>query len=208
MSIRRERESEQLSFRWQQQLSDITQAWRSAQIDRRTFLKQLSMIFALSSLPVMAKEPAAQISKTDWREDPWWTLYELQEHLFPHTADSPGAKDINATLYLKQEIDNPAIDREEAEFLIQGVAWLNDMAERTQSAKFVDLDDVKREEVLRQVEQSSEGERWISLVIYYIIEALLTDPIYGGNPDGSGWKWLSHHIGYPRPTADKVYPKL
>lgn len=210
MSIRRERESEQLINNWQQELIEIGQAWQSARIDRRQFLKRVSAVLALTSITPLSlhAESDNKIIVTDWREDPWWTLHEVQEHLFPHTEDSPGAKDIQATLYLKREIANPAIDRAEAEFVVKGVGWLNGMAQRTQSATFVELDYEQREAVLRQIEQSSEGERWLSLVIYYIIEALLTDPVYGGNPDGSGWKWLSHHAGFPRPTADKVYSKL
>lgn len=210
MSIRRERESEQLINSWQQELVEIGQAWQSAKIGRREFLKRVTAVLALTSIVPISLQAKTEekILTTEWREEPWWTLYEVQEHLFPHTDDSPGAKDIQATLYLKREIADPAIEREEADFVVAGVGWLNDMAQRTQSSKFVDLDYDKREAILRQIEQSSEGERWLSLIIYYIIEALLTDPIYGGNPDGSGWKWLSHHAGFPRPTADKVYSKL
>jgi gluconate 2-dehydrogenase gamma chain len=32
--------------------------------------------------------------------------------------------------------------------------------------------------------------------------------VYGGNPDGIGWRWLGHVPGYPRPPADKVAGKL
>jgi len=42
-------------------------------------------------------------------------------------------------------------------------------------------------------------------VLGYIFEALLVDPVYGGNPNGIGWKWLEHQPGLPRPTADKRY---
>jgi gluconate 2-dehydrogenase gamma chain len=40
------------------------------------------------------------------------------------------------------------------------------------------------------------------------MEALLTDPAYGGNPGGIGWRWLQHVPGYPRPPMDKIYPEL
>jgi len=32
--------------------------------------------------------------------------------------------------------------------------------------------------------------------------------VYGGNPDGIGWKWLEHQPGYPTPPADKSWYKL
>jgi gluconate 2-dehydrogenase gamma chain len=210
MSIRRERETEQAFSSWQEEIVAACQSWQKGVIDRRTFLKQVTAVLALSAItPVSLKAKMDQEAlTTEWREDPWWTLYEVQEHLFPHTEDSPGAKDIQATLYLKRELPSPWIDREEADFILKGVEWLNDMAVKTQKARFVDLDYEKREAVLRQIEKSKEGQRWLSLLIYYVIEALLTDPVYGGNPDGSGWKWLSHHAGFPRPTEDKVYSKL
>jgi len=210
MSIRRERETELAFTVWQNEILSAYQSWQKGTIDRRMFLKQVTALLVLSSIkPVSLQAKTDQETlTTEWREDPWWTLYEVQEHLFPHTEDSPGAKDIHATLYLKSQLPSPWIDREEASFIVKGVNWLNDMAEKTQSARFVDLDTSKREAVLLQIEKSNEGQRWISLVIYYVIEALLTDPIYGGNPDGSGWKWLSHHPGFPRPTEDKMYSKL
>ncbi len=211
MSIRRERETELAFSNWQTEMIEACQSWQKGNTDRRTFMKQVSALLALSAItPVVLQAKTDQQSTltTEWREDPWWTLYEVQEHLFPHAEDSPGAKDLQATLYLKRELADPRVSRKEADFIVKGVEWLNDMAMKTQSARFVDLDYKKREAVLRQIEKSKEGQRWISLVIYYVIEALLTDPIYGGNLDGSGWKWLSHHAGFPRPTEDKIYSKL
>ena len=42
-------------------------------------------------------------------------------------------------------------------------------------------------------------------VMYYLAEALMLDPVYGGNPDMIGWKWLEHQAGFPRPVAGKTY---
>jgi len=42
----------------------------------------------------------------------------------------------------------------------------------------------------------------------YLIEALLSDPVYGGNKDQKGWLWLEHIPGFPTPGPDKVYFKL
>ena len=210
MSIRRERETEQAFTNWQDEIISACQSWQKGNTDRRTFLKQVSALLALTTIMPVSLNAKTDTEKltTEWREDPWWTLYEVQEHLFPHMEGSPGAKDLQATLYLKRELADPRVSRRETNFIIKGVEWLNDMAMKTQSARFVDLGVEKREAVLRQIEKSKEGQRWISLVIYYVIEALLTDPIYGGNPDGSGWKWLSHHAGFPRPTTEKIYSKL
>ena len=49
---------------------------------------------------------------------------------------------------------------------------------------------------------------WLSLLLTYLLEALLADPVYGGNPGGIGWQWLAHQPGFPTPPADKTWYKL
>jgi gluconate 2-dehydrogenase gamma chain len=61
---------------------------------------------------------------------------------------------------------------------------------------------------LREIEQSRAGRNWLSLLLTYLLEALLADPVYGGNPDGIGWTWLEHQPGYPAPPRDKSWYKL
>jgi len=62
--------------------------------------------------------------------------------------------------------------------------------------------------MLHQITKSKAGRRWVSKLLSYICEALLGDPVYGGNPDGIGWKWLNHHPGFPRPPKHKRYREL
>jgi gluconate 2-dehydrogenase gamma chain len=45
----------------------------------------------------------------------------------------------------------------------------------------------------------------LSSLLKYIFEALLTDPIYGGNPNSMGWEWLDHTPGQPRPNPANRY---
>ena len=78
------------------------------------------------------------------------------------------------------------------------------MTQRT----FAELDDAKREQTLQRIAASEAGENWLSTLILYLMEALLTDPAYGGNPGGIGWRWLQHVPGYPRPPKGKTYPAL
>jgi gluconate 2-dehydrogenase gamma chain len=135
-------------------------------------------------------------------------LAEVQEHLFPAAADTPGAGDIQAIVYLHNTIENPAADGEDREFVFNGVGWLNDLAEETFQQNFAALGEQQRETLLRQIEQSRAGRNWLSLLLTYLLEALLADPVYGGNPNGIGWEWLEHQPGYPRPPADKSWYRL
>jgi len=183
-------------------------------VSRREFLQRLALLGSLLAaypMAIMAQSrTAAQAHKpAAWRsEDPWKTLAEVQEHMFPAAADTPGASDIDAIIYLHNTIENPAADGEDREFLFNGVGWLNDLAHEKTGLAFVALDEQQKETLLRQIEQSRAGRNWLSLLLTYVLEALLADPVYGGNPDGIGWKWLEHQPGYPRPPADKSWYKL
>lgn len=177
-------------------------------MDRRRFMTLLSAAAAaypLSSLAKPAEQPALDASL---QNDPWLTLGAVQQHLFPDADDTPGAKRINALPYLHTRMNTPDADPDQVSFIRQGVGWLNDIAGKQKNARFVTLDENDREQVLRSIEQSRAGERWLSTLLTYVMEALLSDPVYGGNPDGVGWKWLEHQPGYPTPSPDKMYFKL
>lgn len=138
----------------------------------------------------------------------WQVLDAVQQHLFPSEPDAPGAKEINALGYLRFVVSDPKVDEETRVFILQGTEWLEGMADQLEQRSFPLLDQAARERVLRRVAGSQAGEHWISTLILYLMEALLTDPAYGGNPNGIGWRWLEHIPGYPRPTPDKTYPRL
>ena len=183
-------------------------------ISRREFIRRLTILSALAaSYPAAALEQlraqAAPGVEQDWiDQDPWKTIAAVQQHLFPSTDDSPGANDFKAAVYLRNAVENPAADGEDKAFIVKGVGWLNDLTEERYGQAFTDLNDSERETVLRQIEQSRAGRNWLSLLLTYLLEALLADPVYGGNPGGIGWKWLEHQPGYPTPPEDKSWFKL
>ncbi|MEE8342688.1 MAG: gluconate 2-dehydrogenase subunit 3 family protein, partial [Gammaproteobacteria bacterium] len=73
---------------------------------------------------------------------------------------------------------------------------------------FTALNEQERETVLREIEQSRAGRNWLSTLLTYLLEALLADPVYGGNPNGIGWQWLEHQPGYPLPPKDKAWHRI
>jgi gluconate 2-dehydrogenase gamma chain len=210
MTIRRERRQDYESADQRAVLVSLLRDFRARKIDRRTFLTGFAALLTVTSLPSFASAiPVASAGAgAALSKEPWLTFAAVQDHLFPTSADAPGAREINATSYLKRVLSEAHTDPDDKEFIKDGAGWLNDIAKKKHANMFYDLGELAREQVLRQVEQSSAGERWISILLLYIFEALLSDPVYGGNPDGIGWTWLEHQSGFPAPPADKTYFKL
>ncbi len=181
-------------------------------INRRQFVQLLGAISASwssTSIAITRKvlgQAEADVYKN--LKDPWLTLAQVQEHLFPADDTSPGAQDISALRYLRNIQESSGGDADEKHFIIQGVGWLNDLSVKKHQKVFRQLSTENRESVLRTIEGSRAGSRWLSLVMTNLIEALLSDPVYGGNQQGKGWKWLEHKPGFPTPTVDKVYFEL
>lgn len=141
----------------------------------------------------------------------WRTLASVQDHLLPSEPDNPaapGAREVRATAYLDQALAVDGFDPEIRTLLTDGVGWLNDLARQRHGSAFADLDPGAREDLLKGIADTRAGERWLATLIAYTLEALLADPLYGGNPDGIGWRWLGHQPGLPRPTPQTIYGML
>ena len=175
--------------------------WRKQLLDRRAFLLRM----AGGSLAALFPLPAPAAGQTPAARDPWVVIGAVQEHLFPSEPEAPGARHINALEYLKFVVGDDNLDAEHRAFLLRGAEWVDRNAHELEQADFISLDQAARERVLRHTASFENGENWLSTILLYLFEALLTDPIYGGNPDGVGWQWLGHNPGLPRPTADKGY---
>ena len=180
-------------------------------ISRRQFvqaLAALSAAFPLVSTAFSRPDESQLESAYEKLQEPWLTLADVQQHLFPADETSPGASDINAIVFLQNMLEAPDTDAEEKEFIIKGVSWLKDLSLKNHKLNFSQLNSQQKEIILRKIEQSNAGSRWLSIMMSYLIEALLSDPVYGGNKNQLGWKWLEHIPGFPTPDSEKVYFKL
>jgi gluconate 2-dehydrogenase gamma chain len=178
---------------------------------RRDFLKGTSLS-ALSMYALDARAAAQGVERVAsgkvLDQAQWSTIEAVQDHLLPSEPDAPGARDLNATAYLDRALTDPGFDPDVKGFLLQGIGWLDEIAQAQEGSPFHQVDPAKREDLLRQIADSRAGERWLSNLITYCMEAMLSDPLYGGNPNGIGWRWLGHDPGQPRPTPDKIYGRL
>ena len=186
----------------------------SERLGRRTFLIRggaaVATAAALAGLPyALRKDLTRETSFALFSAQQRQAVSAVQEHLFPHAHDSPGATDINAAAYLEWAITAPGIDPDTRNIIANGVGRLQDASRERFEVLFGDLSFEQREQLLRYLADKTRwGRAWLSLLLYYLFEALLSDPVYGGNPDEIGWRWLEHQPGFPRPPTDKIYGRL
>ena len=196
-------EIQRLLSSWDQSLTEEELHSLGDLQSRRSFLKTMLM----SSVAVMFSEQVianvVQVNTQSWK-----TLQAVQLHMFPMKQNEPDALSINATAYLKSILEWPGVDDSDKNFIVNGVGWLNDLSSKQFKKIFIDLTDTDKEKVLRQIEKSRAGENWLSLIMLYLVEALLTAPVYGGNTNSQGWQWLQYQPGFPLPSVDKRYFKL
>jgi hypothetical protein len=173
-------------------------------------LKSAAGITAFSTLPLplLARANTELVGKLSAKiiTDPWLTLNAVLNHLLPHSESGPSAKDIQAVNYLFNLVHLQPTPQDEIDFIYKGVGWLNGYSQSQHKQNFIALSDKNKEKLLRGISNSRAGENWLSTLLDYLLEAMLTPPIYGGNPNGIGWQWLEHQGGFPLPqTGTRFY---
>ncbi len=128
------------------------------------------------------------------KEDTWTVIESVQEHLFPQSAKYPSAKSFQALRYLKMVSHHDSFDQEDLDFIHRGA---RELVTRGYTSIMIKS---KKEQMLREFSKSQFGENWISLILNYTLEAMLSDPLYGGNKEEKGWRAYKHQAGIPRPV--------
>lgn len=138
-----------------------------------------------------------QGAKTPIDIKPFKVIEAVQEVLFPKGLQAPSASEFGATNYLLTVSIDPSFWADDLKFLQYGTSLL-----MQKEPNFLTMNPQDKDQALRDfVNHSKKAENWVSLLLYYTIEALLSDPIYNGNKHELGWKWLRHHAGQPRPKT-------
>lgn len=183
-------------------------------IERRSFISNsLKAVSLATTFPAMAFLSACSDGNVSSQQElsttqPWQTFAAVQQQLFPDDGNGPDAQTINATTYLKFVLEAKDTDPDDREFLLNGINWLDELCQKQFSQRFTDCNSKQQHDSLKQIAKSEAGERWLSYLLLLVFEALLSDPVYGGNPQGIGWSWLEHQAGFPRPPSNKRYMDL
>lgn len=177
------------------------------EISRRHFLLGLAAVSVASMIPGMISCSARPVHDIHGQlsDDDFATLIAVQNHLFPRRDAIPGANDFNAPTYFTWVISDLKMDQEIVADMKKGFELVHRSSQELFNQPFIRLSNDQKETTLRTIEKEKLGKFWLSKQLTYIFEALLSDPVYGGNTNESGWKWLDHTPGIPRPTASNRY---
>lgn len=128
----------------------------------------------------------------------------VQEHLLPSEPGIPGARDVHAVDHLRLVLQDPRLDPADRDMVRAGLVDLRALCQELYARPFEKLTAEQRERALRRLEAAPGGHRWLHEILEFLLEALLGDPSYGGNPGGIGWSWLQVDPGFPRPAGGKA----
>jgi len=126
-------------------------------------------------------------------------IAKVQQHMFPPQSELPSAERFRAIEYFSEAVAHPSYDKDLRQLIIKGAKKLQE-----REKDFVAYNEDQREKALRAYEQSTLGRRWLNRILIVTMEALLGDPIYGGNYQSLGWQSLGTSGGEPRPLTRYV----
>lgn len=153
---------------------------------RRTFLKAG---FLSSAVFVMS---GCELFSVTTSED---TIKVLQNDLFPKAKELG----IKTSAYISIILHHSRVSKEDKAFIKNGVKWLNEEAVKMYNTTYAKLLASQRQKVLKAIVKTEWGDGFMYNMNSYLFEAMLGDPIYGGNNKEAGWKWLEFVGGQPRP---------
>ncbi|NOQ71669.1 MAG: hypothetical protein GQ574_06695 [Crocinitomix sp.] len=136
-------------------------------------------------------------------------LFDVLNIFFPDDGNGPSIEEINAFGYIMWVLQD-TLNRKTSEndYIIEGIDWANETAEEIYFTPFVELDQKQKEALVGKFTELNWGKNWSSVLITLICEAVLLDPLYGGNTNEVGWEWLNHTPGFPRPTEELRYERI
>lgn len=135
-------------------------------------------------------------------------LEALLDILLPDSGDGISAGAINGIRWIEWTLSDecypPALKRA----ILEGLEEFRQYARGKFNDEFSRLNPQQKTQMLSTLAEDNSLKYWLAQIITLLLEALLCHPIYGGNPEQIGWKWLGHTPGTPPPTPKTKYPEL
>lgn len=193
-----------------QTIPDPFQNLEKWETSRRSFLRSALIAGAMTQIATFTScSPNLKEGNDLLTAEQSTILNDILFVFFPDDGNGPSHEDINAFGYIMWVLHD-SLDRNTADnaYIIEGLDWANQTAQEIYFKPFIELDEKEKEALIGKFTVLDWGENWSSMVITLILEALVLDPIYGGNTNEVGWTWLEHIPGFPRPSEDNRYEKI
>lgn len=193
-------------------VKDVFTNIESWQVNRRKFVKTLSITTALSQIGFIAS--CVEKKTKVYNANQYLTalqaeiIQKVQSVLFPNDGNGPSVDQINAYPHLLWVLSDKRKDKESIDYILKGIGWVEDTAQENYGKGFSELSQIEIEELIEFMAVRNWGASWLSVILTLIFEALTLDPIYNVNPKNVGWEWLNHIPGNPRPTVENSYSNI
>ncbi len=174
-------------------------------VSRRALLRDL--LAQGAALTAVAVAVSASLLPRPWlqtRVDPltpaqWREVEALQALILPSEPSAPGAAELGATVYLRLALADPRLDPDDLESLTELLKNVADHVQRAGGTSFAALDVDKQTTVLKELLTDPDAAERFGVAVVFTLEAALSDPVYGGNRHGAGWRWLGLVPAWPQP---------
>ncbi len=175
----------------------------SRDISRKAFMQRVILAGVAVQLPWLiscenSEEDTEAPLKLTWKQ-------AILDHLIPADQHGPGAIDFLADKYIDWYLNDKLIDPSDRDYVANGFKKFEDQFD---TKAFEDMNASKREAIIQEAYDTSWGKSWLSRIMTLSFEAMLTHPLYKGNPERIGWEWLEHTPGQPEPNENIMYPKI
>ena len=180
------------------------------QTDRRKFLRGALLAGAMTQIGFFTSCSTKLKEGNDLLTAEQATiLNDVLNIFFSNDGNGPDAEDINAFGYVMWVLHDTLNRKiEDNAYILVGLNWADETAQEIYFSPFVELSQEQKEALVGKFTELDWGKNWSSMIITLILEALVLDPIYGGNKNEAGWNWLNHTPGFPRPTEENRYERI
>ena len=181
------------------------------QTKRRTFLKAALVGGALTQIAFLQSCNTTELEEGNdvLNAEQATILKSILNILFPDDGNGPSLDAINGYGYVMWVLHDTLNRKpEDNEYIIEGLDWADETAQELYFTKYIELEQKQKEALVDHFTKLKWGKSWCSAMVILIMEALLLDPLYGGNKDEARWNWLNHTPGIPRPTEALRYERI
>lgn len=185
---------------------------RPSELARRELLRRLALTAGVALVPlpfgacVTARARAGSVPEHATFDAHEWAVVDAAcARLIPSDDGLPGAREAKVVRFIDLQLAQPhfAVFKREFE---AGVPALDLVAASTFGKRFLKIDVDQQDRVLALI-QGGDGSttafsaaHFFQVLFTLTLEGFLSDPVYGGNEDGAGWKVIGYAPAPPRPV--------